>query len=51
MQSLGGILKRFLPFFKDYIPYFLLAIFGMTLEVVVQHFQLILLNHFWMKFL
>ncbi|WNY98894.1 ABC transporter ATP-binding protein [Sulfurospirillum sp. 'SP'] len=31
MQSLGGILKRFLPFFKDYIPYFLLAIFGMTL--------------------
>jgi len=31
MQSLGGILKRFLPFFKDYIPYFLLAIFGMAL--------------------
>lgn len=32
MQSLGGILKRFLPFFKDYIPYFLLAILGMALS-------------------
>lgn len=32
MKSLGGILKRFLPFFKDYIPYFLLAILGMVLS-------------------
>ncbi|WP_333804098.1 ABC transporter ATP-binding protein [Sulfurospirillum sp.] len=32
MKSLRGILKRFLPFFKDYIPYFLLAIFGMVLS-------------------
>jgi len=32
MKSLRGILKRFLPFFKDYIPYFLLAIFGMALS-------------------
>lgn len=32
MQSLGGILKRFLPFFKDYISYFLLAILGMALS-------------------
>lgn len=32
MQNLSGILKRFLPFFKDYIPYFLLAILGMALS-------------------
>lgn len=32
MQNLRGILKRFLPFFKDYIPYFLLALLGMALS-------------------
>ncbi|MDD4506997.1 MAG: ABC transporter ATP-binding protein [Sulfurospirillaceae bacterium] len=31
MLSLKGVLIRFVPFFKDYIPYFALAIFGMLL--------------------
>ena len=31
MLSLKGVLIRFVPFFKDYIPYFALAIFGMIL--------------------
>ncbi len=30
-QSLKSVLKRFLPFFKDYIPYFIFAIIGMIL--------------------
>lgn len=32
MYSIKDVLKRFLPFFKDYIPYFLLAILGMALS-------------------
>lgn len=32
MQNLKGVLVRFIPFFKDYIPYFALAIFGMILS-------------------
>ncbi len=32
MYSIKDVLKRFSPFFKDYIPYFLLAIFGMILS-------------------
>lgn len=32
MYSIKDVLKRFSPFFKDYIPYFLLAIFGMLLS-------------------
>lgn len=32
MYSLKDVLARFSPFFKDYIPYFLLAILGMTLS-------------------
>lgn len=32
MYSLKDVLKRFSPFFKDYIPYFLLAIVGMALS-------------------
>lgn len=32
MLSLKGVLIRFVPFFKDYIPYFALAIFGMLLS-------------------
>lgn len=32
MMSLKSVLARFLPFFKDYIPYFALAIFGMLLS-------------------
>lgn len=31
MRHLGAILSRFVPFFKDYIPYFILAIVGMAL--------------------
>ena len=31
MQNLKTILARFAPFFKDYIPYFLIAILGMAL--------------------
>lgn len=31
MRHLSGILSRFVPFFKDYIPYFILAIIGMAL--------------------
>ena len=31
MCHLGAILSRFVPFFKDYIPYFILAIVGMAL--------------------
>lgn len=31
MRHLGTILSRFVPFFKDYIPYFILAIVGMAL--------------------
>lgn len=31
MLSLKSVLIRFVPFFKDYIPYFALAIFGMLL--------------------
>lgn len=32
MYSLKDVLKRFSPFFKDYIPYFILAIIGMGLS-------------------
>lgn len=32
MLSIKGVLARFFPFFKDYIPYFLLAILGMVLS-------------------
>lgn len=32
MLSIKGVLARFFPFFKDYIPYFLLAILGMALS-------------------
>lgn len=32
MHSIKGVLARFFPFFKDYIPYFLLAILGMALS-------------------
>jgi len=32
MYSLKDVLKRFSPFFKDYIPYFILAIVGMGLS-------------------
>jgi len=32
MLGIKGVLARFSPFFKDYIPYFLLAIFGMLLS-------------------
>ena len=32
MLGVKSILARFYPFFKDYIPYFLLAIFGMILS-------------------
>ena len=31
MRHLGAILSRFVPFFKDYVPYFILAIVGMAL--------------------
>lgn len=32
MYSIKDVLKRFSPFFKDYIPYFILAIVGMGLS-------------------
>jgi len=32
MLGIKGVLARFFPFFKDYIPYFLLAIVGMLLS-------------------
>ncbi|WP_041957506.1 ABC transporter ATP-binding protein [Sulfurospirillum arsenophilum] len=32
MYSIKDVLKRFSPFFKDYIPYFILAIIGMGLS-------------------
>lgn len=32
MQNIKSILRRFQPFFKDYIPYFVLAIVGMILS-------------------
>ena len=32
MYSLKDVLKRFSPFFKDYVPYFVLAIIGMALS-------------------
>jgi subfamily B ATP-binding cassette protein MsbA len=32
MEGLKSVLKRFSPYFKDYIPYFAIAIFGMLLS-------------------